>query len=530
MKTNLAKKLLIVPLTLAAVFSSLSNPLDIEESTANAKSYESNKTSELPLGEPGLKEKRSTQHLAPGVTHTAIIRGERSSENHFTVDIAFLSKPSEAKDLANRLETKGFKPMIKTIKNSPHTDIEKDILGYLIRVGSFEEQSEADNLKKQLGAAGFSGLRVTYTGYDDAITKGPWSIHVLEIDRNQFKGTLSTTLAMDKINGKETVSNIAERTNSLAAINGGYFVVGSKDGTPGDLAGISVLNGRLVSEAINNRSSLILSGSKDKAQIKSLSTSLSVTSSDGAIRELDGVNRTNGLIRNCGGVGGDLYSEQPMHDVTCTDHSELIQYKSIYGSETPKGKGLEVVLSEAGEVVEVRDQRGGKIPATGSVIAGTGEATEWLKEHAQKGMKLYVQTRLLSDKGRISLTEQTNVINGGPRLLENNKYAINAAAEGFYHDEEFFYRFGIYRHPRTLAGIKPNGNLLFITVDGRNPEKSIGINFEESAKLMKALGAKDAINLDGGGSTAMAIDEHLISDPSDSSGERPIADAITILP
>lgn len=530
MKTLLAKKIMLVPLTLAAVFSPMTASFQLDDSTAYAESQEFNQARELPLGESGLMEQRNTQVLAPGLTHTSIIRGEKSSESYFTVDVAFAAEYSNANDMANRLVSKGFKPMILTIRNSPHNDIEKDVLGYLVRVGSFKEQSEADQLRKQIAAAGFSGLRTTYSGYDDESVTGPWSIQVLEIDRNQFKGKISTALAMDQISGKETVSSIAQRSNALAAINGGYFVVGATDGTPGDLAGISVLNGQLISEAINQRSSLILSGTKEKAQIKSISTYLNVHSSDGATRELDGLNRKNGLIRNCGGVGGDLVSEQPMHDVTCIDSSELIQFTSIYGTETPPGDGLEVVLNETGEVTAVREQLGGRIPVNGSVIAGTGQAVEWLKEHAKLGMKLSVQTELFSEKGKVSLNEQTNIINGGPQLLENHKIAITAAKEGFYHDKEFFYRFGIYRHPRTLVGIKPNGNLLLVTVDGRNPEKSIGLNFEESAKLMKALGAKDAINLDGGGSTAMAINGQLINTPSDASGERPVADAIIILP
>jgi len=46
---------------------------------------------------------------------------------------------------------------------------------------------------------------------------------------------------------------------------------------------------------------------------------------------------------------------------------------------------------------------------------------------------------------------------------------------------------------------------------------------------MDALGAEEAINLDGGGSTAMTIGEKLMNRPSDSTGERPIGDAIVLL-
>ncbi|MCC5670895.1 phosphodiester glycosidase family protein [Nostoc sp. CHAB 5784] len=96
-------------------------------------------------------------------------------------------------------------------------------------------------------------------------------------------------------------------------------------------------------------------------------------------------------------------------------------------------------------------------------------------------------------------------------------------------DPEFgYYRFGVRRNPRTLAGISARGTLLLVTVDGRQPGKSVGASFEESARIMRSLGATDALNLDGGGSTTLTINQQLINRPSDSTGERPIADAIII--
>ncbi|HEX5913651.1 MAG TPA: hypothetical protein VFY54_11040, partial [Rubrobacter sp.] len=77
------------------------------------------------------------------------------------------------------------------------------------------------------------------------------------------------------------------------------------DGTPGDLAGISVIDGALVSEAVDGRTSLILPpGSGEGADIAAISDTITATSSDGATREVDGLNRTPGLIRAAGGMAG----------------------------------------------------------------------------------------------------------------------------------------------------------------------------------------------------------------------------------
>ena len=144
-------------------------------------------------------------------------------------------------------------------------------------------------------------------------------------------------------------------------------------------------------------------------------------------------------------------------------------------------------------------------------------------------MKLTIETNILSNGKPLLLNSQTHVVNGGPLLLNNNQYDIQAFKEGFAYNNEFFYRFGINRNPRTLVGIKPNGNILLIAANGRSPQ-AIGLSFEESAKLMKALGAKDAMNLDGGGSTTMVIKGQMVTQPSDAAGERPVADVISLLP
>ena len=47
---------------------------------------------------------------------------------------------------------------------------------------------------------------------------------------------------------------------------------------------------------------------------------------------------------------------------------------------------------------------------------------------------------------------------------------------------------------------------------------------------MDALRSDEAVNLDGGGSTGMTIRQRLVTRPSDTTGERPIGDAVVVLP
>ena len=84
--------------------------------------------------------------------------------------------------------------------------------------------------------------------------------------------------------------------------------------------------------------------------------------------------------------------------------------------------------------------------------------------------------------------------------------------------------------PSTVTA---DGSLLFVTVDGRQPGHSEGTTLRETAELLRALGAVDALNLDGGGSTTMVVRGpggrlRVTNRPSDAAGERPVANALAL--
>lgn len=71
------------------------------------------------------------------------------------------------------------------------------------------------------------------------------------------------------------------------------------------------------------------------------------------------------------------------------------------------------------------------------------------------------------------------------------------------------------RHPRTLAGVSKTGQTILVVVDGRT-SRSRGIDLFEAAALMISLGADRAIDLDGGGSSAMWLHDRIVNIPIDS--------------
>jgi exopolysaccharide biosynthesis protein len=143
---------------------------------------------------------------------------------------------------------------------------------------------------------------------------------------------------------------------------------------------------------------------------------------------------------------------------------------------------------------------------------------------AQPGQKLTITSRL-------SGARSDYVINGGPELVRDGRQHATPARDGMVHpnDPSWYYGWAAKRNPRTIAGVDGRGRVVLTTVDGRSTS-SLGLSIAESAAVAQALGMRDAINLDGGGSTTMVAHGKVINTPSDAAGERPVGDAILVLP
>ena len=98
-------------------------------------------------------------------------------------------------------------------------------------------------------------------------------------------------------------------------------------------------------------------------------------------------------------------------------------------------------------------------------------------------------------------------VSGHPLLVQDGKTTTSATKGSFC----------TARHPRTMVGLDKTGTkLLMAVVDGRQPSLSVGMRCDEQATLMKELGAWDAINFDGGGSTTMYVaGQGVVNSPSD---------------
>ncbi|MFY1637442.1 phosphodiester glycosidase family protein [Solwaraspora sp. WMMB335] len=556
----------------------------------------------LPLGPRDLPEQRAVTRLAPGLTLTTVTRGRPDPATQFwtiavnmplgevppdpdpDADQGALGTLAKAQEVAAQisahpavaaaLAARGWQPRVEPVDYvEPLVDYPGGLIGYTLRIGQFTTRpTTADPVYAALVAANFKVFAV-HTGQDGRPdSTGPWVVRYLTVDPWTFRGTIRTSVG-EYVSGRETTSDIARAAGALYAVNGGFFTINPADGTPGVPAGLTVLDGEPVTAATNGRVALILGDNGRDTRVAQLSSRYQIRfrprpggwpaghghrpalqghqpafhgPQAGRWFTVDGLNRPPGVIRNCGGVGGDHPTQRPAMDFTCTDPDELVVLTPRFGAESPTGAGVEAVVDAAGRVLTIRPRTGQPVPAGASVVQATGTAASWLAATAVPGSTMSVETTTVDSYGRaVRLGRGDSVVNGGPQLLSHGRLAVDPEQDGLLHESpalglpdsalgaSFGYNWFVRNHPRTGVGVDRHGRLLIVQADGRQERHSQGLTIAEFATVMHALGAVDAINLDGGGSSATVVDGTLISSPSDTDGqgqpvERPVGDALLI--
>jgi hypothetical protein len=495
----------------------------------------------LDLGPAGLAESRTSREVQPGVTWTRIVRGAADPAVRWVVEVSIpsgstspdpdappraIQDEASAVAFAAQLTAAGFPARAERVLQPATADVPAGELGWRVRLErTFSTQAEANAESARLRAAGFSG-RAWYAGWDGTSSaRGPWTVNVVTVDPKRFKGEVGGTYGPD-LEKRETPSWLNTYEKAAVTLNAGFFVFDPKAGAEGDPAGAAVYDGILESEPVGSRPVLLLDRKAKHTNVVRPTWSAQVRLPSG-VRELDGLNRVPGLIRNCGGTADDAPTALPLHDVTCTDPDELVAFTPSFGATTPKGAGAEAVLDRQGRVVSVADSRGVALTVGQRSIQGTG-SDAGLVASLRPGQRVRVDTELRAG-GRPLAKKGTAVINGGPELVRDGQVHITQQQDGMVHPGEpsFAYGWVLQRNPRTFAGVDAAGRTMFVTVDGRQLGE-LGLSIPETAAVARSLGMVEALNLDGGGSTALVVDDRLVSNPSDAAGERAVGDAIFI--
>jgi Phosphodiester glycosidase len=132
-------------------------------------------------------------------------------------------------------------------------------------------------------------------------------------------------------------------------------------------------------------------------------------------------------------------------------------------------------------------------------------------------IKKYTSGRNASKSGIRKRWKMETAIGGGPVLVQNGKMRITNDPERMFTGKA-----QNDLHPRTAMGYTANSKLIILVVEGRNAGKAEGASLPELANIFLSLGAVEALNLDGGGSSCMLVQGKETIKPSDKEGQRAV--------
>ncbi|MCD7904937.1 MAG: phosphodiester glycosidase family protein [Clostridiales bacterium] len=342
--------------------------------------------------------------------------------------------------------------------------------------------------------------------YDEItrVTKNGWLyMYVLTIDAEDENVDLDVIRSTEEYGYKESTLAISTENGVVAAVNGDYF--GS--GNPGSSMGQVLSDGNL-EEARNyynadaNNYAGFFIDTDGVAFVDYLKTTVGFYNSSETIIELSGKNKYTDFSQPV------YFDRQAITTTADLDKRNSNLTKIVVDT------GAISYISQPGETVEV--------PENGYIIVMNNSTREAKIGYYSVGQAVsFVENGTFVFRPAKEMSQITFGISGGGEILRNGQ----TMAQGEIISPSS-------RNPRTCIGVSQDkSKIIILCIDGR--VKGIGATTYECSQIMKELGAYDAIQLDGGGSTTMVIkpqgEESLqvVNTPSDGA-QRSVANAVGI--
>lgn len=283
------------------------------------------------------------------------------------------------------------------------------------------------------------------------------NFHVLKVDLNNSRVNLDLALAYNKTNRKENVSKMAKRYGAIAAINGSFF---HSRNSIHSAVGLLMSEGVVIADSGHRRTSMgITEDNKIIIGIPKIKNFV-IMPELGVTLKVNGINQVRGK-------------------------SHITIYNNYFGKTTKTSiGGREILVNQDGIITGYRNNNS-TIPDGGFVIS-MAKANSSIADKYPVGTQVYLNSVINSPWNKVK-----TLVTGSPQLLKNGKIYNT------YKKEKLQASIG-GNATRTAIGVTANNKLLMITATG-------GTTFNTLAKIMKRLGAKDAMALDGGGSTDMYL-------------------------
>jgi hypothetical protein len=339
------------------------------------------------------------------------------------------------------------------------------------------------------------------------IASGPWSIHLVKIDRKRADLVVESRHAGP---GAVGLSTLTEQIGAVpaalgsveAAINGDFY---QRDRAyAGDSRGLQIVAGELLS-APSGGVALWLD-SQGNPQVGPVASRLQVTWPDGTAHPL-GLNedrKVDAVVLYTAAMGGGTRT---------TGGREWILEST---------DAAQPLLARPGMVarVPVRETReSGNTPvAAGTWVLSMGPALSRKAAAVPAGSLLSVSLATAP-----ALEGARTAIGGGPVLVQGGRRQKIKVPSG----DSYEFSSMLERHPRSAFGWNQQAYFL-VEVDGRQPDLSVGMTLDELGEYLASLGCEEAVNLDGGGSATLWLGGRIRNSPCDGH-ERPIANSLVVV-
>ena len=297
----------------------------------------------------------------------------------------------------------------------------------------------------------------------------PVRINIIEMNSQVAKDfEIKPAIASTTLPNRRTIRTIAQNTNSIAAINGGFFK--PQTGVP---LGTLMIDGKLYTGPIYDRVALgIFENGYDVGRVQ---LNAKITGNGHTIK-IDNINQPRMLS------------------------SYILAYTRDWGKYAPVSPQYGVQLQIVGNKIIAASANPLSIPENGYVLVGP---------KAQLGKLFGAEYVDININTNPKWENVKHIISGGPYLVKDNQIFIDMTAQKLQSIGG--------RNPRTAIGYTKDNDLVLVAVDGREGS-SIGLTLVELANLMHSLGCTNAINLDGGGSTVMYVKGQIVNHPHQPGG------------
>jgi hypothetical protein len=365
------------------------------------------------------------------------------------------------------------------------------------------------------------GPGVSYRQFVDAA--GPFVVSLVRVDLERSDLELRVLRAHDRLRGREKTTDMVRRAQAaggievVAAVNGDFFNVQTGENENNQVSAGEWWKGLKVTDSPydtydNIHVQFALDAAGRRPAIDRFIVDATAWAGNTAIPIV------NVNLNPVGQPEGTALYTARYAETTPRDTSRLTAEAALVAAGR---RGDTLLYLRRGPVTATS---GSAIPADGAVLAAYGNGLRTSEVQAlREGDTVRV---LLTTLPRLFDQRPPSLLIGGwPRILRDGDIVAQDARTL----EGTISRNAELRHPRTAIGFsRDSATLYLLAVDGRS-EGSVGMTLVELATLMRRLGAWQAMNFDGGGSTTMVIGDQVVNRPADASGERAVGNALAVV-